>query len=245
MLCCTDTHLIYYHHSILCYCATTVLTTTNKQVLSCLRYSTRVKNPYNYYSLLKALFKSLHLSNKHFDKSFAELQPLIPLVVSEISKLHDSLGPYEDITRSALVEIALTLPARIAVLTPHMPVLLRLMVPAIGVRSRGDINGVAFKTLDYWIDSLGAPFVYSILAQSPKTMTDLLNALCNNLRPHPFPYGTLALRILGKLGGRNRLFLAQPQAIPCAQEASASTSTNTDATHHNWHTTDCFLVRRH
>jgi transformation/transcription domain-associated protein len=212
-------------------------------VLSCLRYSTRVKNPYNYYSLLKLLFKSLTLSNKQLDKCYAELQPLIPLVVSEVSKLHDSLGPYEDLTRSVLIEIALTLPARLAVQTPHMPVLLRLMVPAIGVRSRGDINGVAFKTLDFWIDHLGAGFVYSKLAQDPKTMTDLLNALCNNLRPHPFPYGTAALRLLGKLGGRNRLFLSQPQPIPCAQEASASTSTNTDATHHNWHTTDCFLVR--
>ena len=58
-----------------------------------------------------------------------------------------------------------------------------------------------------------------------------MTALCDNLRPAPFHYGTIALRLLGKLGGRNRRFLSEPMQLP------PSTGTS-------WHTTDCFKVRR-
>lgn len=58
-----------------------------------------------------------------------------------------------------------------------------------------------------------------------------MTALCDNLRPTPFHYGAIALRLLGKLGGRNRRFLSEPMLLP------PSTGTT-------WHTTDCFKVTR-
>ncbi len=39
-------------------------------------------------------------------------------------------------------------------------------------------------------------------------------ALTDHLRPAPYQYGLLTLRLLGKLGGRNRLFLQQPMDLP-------------------------------
>ncbi|CAN0536412.1 unnamed protein product, partial [Ectocarpus sp. 12 AP-2014] len=56
-----------------------------------------------------------------------------------------------------------------------------------------------------------------------------MTALCANLRPAPFHYGTIALRLLGKLGGRNRRFLSEPMLLP------PSTGTS-------WHTRDCFKL---
>ena len=38
-------------------------------------------------------------------------------------------------------------------------------------------------------------------------LTELMTALSKHLRPAPYPYGMLALRVLGKMGGRNRRFL--------------------------------------
>lgn len=64
-----------------------------------------------------------------------------------------------------------------------------------------------------------------------QVLADVMTALCDNLRPAPFHYGTIALRLLGKLGGRNRRFLSEPMLLP------PSTGTT-------WHTTDCFKVTR-
>ena len=50
----------------------------------------------------------------------------------------------------------------------------------------------------------------------------LLPAVCAHLRPFPYPYGTLALRILGKLGGRNRHFISRPMALPAAPPGAAA-----------------------
>lgn len=62
-----------------------------------------------------------------------------------------------------------------------------------------------------------------------QVLADVMTALCDNLRPAPFHYGTIALRLLGKLGGRNRRFLSEPMLLP------PSTGTS-------WHTHDCFKV---
>jgi transformation/transcription domain-associated protein len=39
-------------------------------------------------------------------------------------------------------------------------------------------------------------------------------ALSSHLRPAPYPYGLLALRLLGKLGGKNRRFLRDTMVLP-------------------------------
>ena len=43
-------------------------------------------------------------------------------------------------------------------------------------------------------------------------------ALTDHLRPAPYQYGLLTLRLLGKLGGKNRLFLQQPMDLPRENE---------------------------
>lgn len=47
-----------------------------------------------------------------------------------------------------------------------------------------------------------------------QVLADMMTALCDNLRPTPFHYGAIALRLLGKLGGRNRRFLSEPMLLP-------------------------------
>jgi len=44
-----------------------------------------------------------------------------------------------------------------------------------------------------------------------------MQALSRHLRPAPYPYGLLTLRLLGKLGGKNRQFLREPVAV-CADD---------------------------
>src|SRR3546814_19480472 len=45
------------------------------------------------------------------------------------------------------------------------------------------------------------------MTSQPGLVQDILGGVCSHIRPAPYPYGMLALRLLGKLGGRNRQFL--------------------------------------
>lgn len=47
-----------------------------------------------------------------------------------------------------------------------------------------------------------------------------MEALTGHLRPAPYPYGLLAMRVLGKLGGKNRRFLRE--CIPLTKSSSQS-----------------------
>ncbi|CAN0327664.1 unnamed protein product, partial [Scytosiphon promiscuus] len=176
-------------------------------VLSCLRYTTRVKDPTNYYFLLRALFRSI--SGGKFESSYKEIYPLLPLLLTELSKLHHRA---EEVSiKNILVELCLTVPARLASLLPHLPLMMRLMVHAL--RCRGDLDGLALRTLEFWVDNLNPDYLYRIMSHDPNVLADVMTALCDNLRPAPFHYGTIALRLLGKLGGRNRRFLSEPMKL--------------------------------
>ncbi|KAG5177721.1 hypothetical protein JKP88DRAFT_169897 [Tribonema minus] len=181
-------------------------------ILSCLRYTTRVNNPLNYYLLLRALFRSI--AGGKFDHSYKEILPILPLLLTELSKLYSTAQ--DDLTRAILIELCLTVPVRLASLLPHLPLMLRLMVRALSAQQRGELHGLALRTLEFWVDNLMPDYCCAVLSQDPALQTDIMAALCSNLRPPPYPFGTIALRLVGKLGGRNRHFLPEAMALPMA-----------------------------
>ena len=50
-------------------------------------------------------------------------------------------------------------------------------------------------------------FLFPELSKQKDTFVSLMKALSIHLRPAPYPYGLLTLRLLGKLGGKNRRVL--------------------------------------
>jgi hypothetical protein len=52
----------------------------------------------------------------------------------------------------------------------------------------------------------------------------LMQSLSHHLRPAPYPYGLLTLRLLGKLGGKNRQFLRDPMLLNTLKNSEASLS---------------------
>lgn len=66
------------------------------------------------------------------------------------------------------------------------------------------------RTLEFWVDNLNPDFLYPIISKQTDYLTTLMTALSSHLRPAPYPYGLLTLRLLGKLGGKNRCFLREP-----------------------------------
>ena len=101
--------------------------------------------------------------------------------------------------RELLLELCLTLPARLSTLLPYLHLLMQPVLHAL--RSCAELVTLALRTLEFWIDHLHPEFVQPLMAP---LMRELMIALCKQLRPSPYPFGPTALRILGKLGGRNR-----------------------------------------
>ena len=93
-----------------------------------------------------------------------EIYPLLPLLLTELSKLHHRA---EEVSiKNILVELCLTVPARLASLLDHLPLMVRLMVHAL--RCRGDLDGLALRTLEFWVDNLSPDFLYKIMRHDPR-----------------------------------------------------------------------------
>ena len=63
------------------------------------------------------------------------------------------------------------------------------------------------------MDNLNPEFLYPELSRRNDLLIDLTKALSTHLRPAPYPYGLLTLRLLGKLGGKNRKVLREPMDV--------------------------------
>jgi transformation/transcription domain-associated protein len=103
------------------------------------------------------------------------------------------------------------------------------------------------------------------MSKQVNVFTSLMQALSKHLRPAPCtyfkrtlwlcfclllqltqfspsdPYGLLTLRLLGKLGGKNRLFLREPLSLP----SSTVNSDDTFAFHCKWHSTGGESAKAH
>lgn len=180
-------------------------------VAKCLKFATQVEGPGNHFYLMLRLFRSI--AGGKFEQSYKELLPLLPTILNSLYRIHVSTE--DEKMRSSIVEIALAIPARLSSLYPHLPLLLRFILPALQC-SNGDIVNLGLRTLEFWVDNLNPEYLYPILTTQE---SEIMISLCNHLRPAPYPYGLLSLRLLGKLGGRNRRFLRGIMNIPTRVEA--------------------------
>jgi transformation/transcription domain-associated protein len=83
--------------------------------------------PDNYCSLLRSIFRSI--SAGKFEESYKELLPIIPAILNGLYRIFQSTE--DEPLRSIIIELCLTIPARLSSLLPHMPLLLRMIVPSL------------------------------------------------------------------------------------------------------------------
>jgi transformation/transcription domain-associated protein len=109
-----------------------------KIVSTCLRSSlekTEVRAD-NYCMLLRYVFRSI--SAGKFEESYRELLPLIPAVLNGLFRI---LSSTDDTTLChTLIELVLTIPARLSSLLPHMNLLLRVIIMALESNSDDLVN---------------------------------------------------------------------------------------------------------
>ncbi|GKZ01483.1 hypothetical protein MPSEU_001098900 [Mayamaea pseudoterrestris] len=160
--------------------------------------------PDNYCMLLRYIFRSI--SAGKFEESYRDLLPLLPTVLNGLYRISVS---HDEMVRNTAVELCLTIPARLSSLLPHLNLLVRVIIPALDSNS-GDLVNLGLRTLEFWVDNLNPQFLYPEITKQKKLFASLMQSLSRHLRPAPYPYGLLTLRLLGKLGGKNREFLREP-----------------------------------
>ena len=170
-------------------------------VTSILRLVSEVKNPINYFAILRALFRSI--GGGKFELLYKEFLPTLGDLVGTLMRMQTKGPPA---TREIALELSLTLPARLSSLLAYIPILIRAVLRAF--QSREDtIVKLGLRTLDFWVDNLNPDYLYP---HCRPLLNELFTGLCALLRPQPYSsYGSQALSVLGKFGGKNRRFLIE------------------------------------
>lgn len=198
----------------LAFMAVTLFAAQNEQVLlphvldivtKSIEYSTKAEEPMNYFLLLRSLFRSI--GGGKFEHLYKRILPLLEMLLDVLNNLlRAARKPSE---RDLYVELCLTVPARLSNLLPHLSFLMRPLVVAL--RAGSELVGQGLRTLELCVDNLTADYLDPIMAP---VMDELMTALFDHLKPAPYTHfhAHTTLRILGKLGGRNRKYMTD--AIP-------------------------------
>ena len=199
----------------LSFMAVTLFSQQNEQVLlphvtklvtQSIELSRTAEEPMNYFYLLRSLFRSI--GGGRFELLYKEILPLLEMLLDVLNNLLTSAR--KPIERHLYVELCLTVPARLSNLLPHLSYLMRPLVVAL--RADSDLVGQGLRTLELCVDNLTADYLDPIMAP---VIDDLMQALWDHLRPSPYSHfhSHTTMRILGKLGGRNRKFLTDPPTL--------------------------------
>lgn len=176
-----------------------------KLITDSLAYAAKADEPQVYFIVLKSLFRSI--GGGRFENLY---NVFLPILQEMLDKFNHLLLCGDPDKRDTYVELCLTVPVRLTNLLPHLGYLMRPLVHAL--RAGPELVSQALRTLELCIDNLTSEFLDKNLGP---VLRDLMSALHDLLRPVPFNHhhSHATLKILGKLGGRNRRFQQVPHLL--------------------------------
>ncbi|GAA96948.1 uncharacterized protein L969DRAFT_90354 [Mixia osmundae IAM 14324] len=165
-------------------------------IMQSLKLASKAPEPTNYYFLLRALFRSI--GGGRFELLYKEVLPLLQALLENLNGL---LNAAERSKRDLFVELCLTVPVRLSVLLPYLSFLMKPLVLAL--QAGPELVSQGLRTLELCVDNLTQEFLNPLMAP---VINDVMAALWKLLRPVPFnhQHAHTTVRILGKIGGRNR-----------------------------------------
>ncbi|KAL0563573.1 transcription-associated protein 1, partial [Marasmius crinis-equi] len=178
-----------------------------KLLMDCFPLATKATKPTHYFHLLRALFRAIGGGGGRFELLYKEVLPLLPDMLECLNRhLLASEGP----TRDMIVELCLTVPLRLTHLLPHLSYLMQPL--ALALRGSPELVSQGLRTLELCIDNLTPDFLDPTLSI---VLRELMEALHSHLKPLPSSHllSHTTIRILGKLGGRNRRLLTKEPSL--------------------------------
>lgn len=206
----------------MCFMAVTMFPDLNEAILQphlaniiiqSMKLSAKAENSLSYYILMRALFRSI--GGGRFELLYKEVLPLLQVLLECLNTLLQAARKQQE--KELFVELCLTVPVRLSVLLPYLSYLMKPLVIALTAGS--DLVTQGLRTLELCIDNLTQEFLDPILAP---VLPELMQALWSHLRPlpHNHHHSHSALRILGKMGGRNRRFVDDSQVFTSCASAN-------------------------
>ena len=170
-----------------------------KLIMDSFAYAAKATDPSIYYQILRALFRSI--GGGRFEALYKEVLPILQEMLDTLAHLLQHASTEAD--RDLFVELTLTVPVRLTNLLPHLSYLMKPLVHAL--QAGPDLISQGLRTLELCIDNLTADFLDPTMGP---VLRDLMTALHQLLKPIPGnrSHANAAVKILGKLGGRNRRF---------------------------------------
>ncbi|KAJ3074848.1 hypothetical protein HDU98_010028 [Podochytrium sp. JEL0797] len=175
-------------------------------IMKSMKLSSTAKDPLNYFLLLRALFRSI--GGGRFEKLYEEVLPLLEVLLEGLNVLLSTANKQS--MKELFVELCLTVPVRLNVLLPYLSFLMKPLVLAL--QGGTDLVSQGLRTLELCVDNLTQDFLEPIMAP---VSNELMEALWKHLKPLPYKWehSHTTMRILGKLGGRNRRLLNQGKLL--------------------------------
>jgi transformation/transcription domain-associated protein len=168
------------------------------------------KEPYNYFLLLRALFRSI--GGGSHDKLYKEFLPLLPNLLEGLNRLQS--GYHKQHMKDLFVELCLTVPVRLSSLLPYLPMLMDPLVSALN--GSPTLVNQGLRTLELCVDNLQPDFLYDHIQP---VRAELMQALWKTLRNQDTA-ALVAFRVLGKFGGGNRKMMIEPQRLEYANNSN-------------------------
>lgn len=172
------------------------------------------KEPYNYFLLLRALFRSI--GGGSHDLLYQEFLPLLPTLLQGLNSLQSGL--HKQHMKDLFVELCLTVPVRLSSLLPYLPMLMDPLVSALNGSQTLISQGL--RTLELCVDNLQPDFLYEHIQP---VRAELMQALWKTLRNPNDNTAQVAFRVLGKFGGGNRKMMIEPQKLKYEEQEAPTT----------------------
>lgn len=183
-------------------------------VIRSMELAMTAKEPYNYFLLLRALFRSI--GGGSHDLLYQEFLPLLPNLLEGLNRLQS--GYHKQHMKDLFVELCLTVPVRLSSLLPYLPMLMDPLVSALN--GSYTLISQGLRTLELCVDNLQPDFLYDHIHP---VRADLMQALWHTLRNQDSA-AQVAFRVLGKFGGGNRKMMVEPQRLEYNEKNALTTS---------------------
>ncbi|GAA5857110.1 hypothetical protein JCM5353_001350, partial [Sporobolomyces roseus] len=172
-------------------------------IMNSLKFAQQAAEPNSYYLLLRALFRSI--GGGRFEILYNEVLPSLQVLLEQLNAL---LKSADKSRKDLFAELILTVPVRLSVLLPYLSYLMRPLVHAL--QAGTDLISQGLRTLELCVDNLTQEFLGPLMAP---VIDEVMVGLWKLLRPLPFnhQHAHTTMRILGKIGGRNRKGFEAPK----------------------------------
>ncbi|KAF9567316.1 hypothetical protein CPC08DRAFT_17123 [Agrocybe pediades] len=179
----------------------------SKLLMDCFPLAAKATKPTNYFHLLRALFRAIGVGGGRYELLYNAVVPLLPDMLESLNR---QLLASQGQTRDMIVELCLTVPLRLTHLLPHLTYLMQPL--ALALKGTPELVSQGLRTLELCIDNLTPDFLDPTLST---VLRELMEALFNHLKPLPAAHhpAHTTIRILGKLGGRNRRLLTKEPSL--------------------------------